>query len=306
MNSPNIKTIETYLRQLQDALCQMLISEDGTAEFKEDIWQKTDGQGGGITRVTENGSIIEKAGVNFSHVYGTLPSAIIQQKPELKDHTYQAMGVSTVIHPRNPYAPTAHMNVRFFLAEKSGQVPTWWFGGGFDLTPYYGFVEDCVHWHMIAKQACDSFGKDIYSKYKKACDEYFFLRHRHEPRGIGGLFFDYLNEWEFETCFAFMQSVGDHFIKAYQPILARRKNLPYGEREREFQNYRRGRYVEFNLIYDRGTLFGLETNGRAESILISLPPQVTWCYDFQPQPCSAEAKFYEEFLIAKDWLALKP
>lgn len=303
MHSSNINTIKTYLARLQDALCLMLVTEDGTTSFKEDVWQKTDGQGGGITRVMENGSVIEKAGVNFSHVYGQLPPAITKEKPELKDHHYQAMGVSTVIHPRNPYVPTAHMNVRFFMAEKPSHEPTWWFGGGFDLTPYYGFTEDCIHWHKIAKQACDPFGKDVYAKYKKACDEYFFLKHRNEPRGIGGLFFDHLNDWGFEQCFAFMQSVGDHFIKAYQPILALRKNLSYTEREREFQNYRRGRYVEFNLIHDRGTLFGLETNGRTESILISLPPQVAWRYDFKPQVNSQEARLYEEFLIPKDWLA---
>lgn len=303
-SKPNIEHIKNYLLQLQDNICQQLQAEENQTKFHEDLWERPEG-GGGRTRVIENGNVLEKAGVNFSHVFGSqLPTSITQQMPELKGCTFQALGISIVIHPRNPFAPTTHFNVRFFCAEKPNSNPTWWFGGGFDLTPYYGFVEDCQHWQSIAKQACDPFGADIYAKFKADCDNYFFLKHRNEPRGIGGLFFDYLNEWDFDTCFALMRSVGDHFMLAYQPILTRRKNLLYGEQERDFQNYRRGRYVEFNLIYDRGTLFGLQTGGRTESILMSLPPIVTWRYDWQPQPDSKEAELYEKFLIAKDWLSI--
>ena len=231
-----------------------------------------------------------------------LPPAATAKRPELANSHFQALGVSTVIHPLNPYIPTAHMNVRFILVEKEGQAPFWWFGGGFDLTPYYGFVEDCLHWHKMAQAACDSFGADVYTKFKQWCDQYFFLKHRHEPRGIGGLFFDDLNEWGFERSFAFMRSIGNHFIKAYQPIIARRKQIYFGQRERDFQTYRRGRYVEFNLLYDRGTLFGLQSNGRTESILMSLPPLVAWHYDFRPEAGTPEAQLYDEFLAPRDWV----
>jgi len=247
--------------------------------------------------------VIEKAGVNFSHVHGRqLPQAATAKRPELIDASFQALGVSVVVHPLNPYAPTSHFNVRFIVVEKEGMAPYWWFGGGFDLTPYYGFVEDCVHWHQMAKAACDGFKADAYAKYKKWADQYFYLKHRQEARGIGGIFYDDLNEGEFEHCFAFMQSVGNHYIRAYQAILATRKNHAYSQTERDFQLYRRGRYVEFNLLYDRGTLFGLQSGGRTESILMSLPPLVAWHYDWQPQAGSAERKLYDEFLPAKEWL----
>ena len=251
----------------------------------------------------EEGKIFEKAGINFSHVHGdALPGSATAHRPELAGRSFQALGVSLVIHPHNPYVPTSHANVRFFIAEKEGEDPVWWFGGGFDLTPYYGNDEDVIHWHTIAKQACDPFGEDAYSKYKKWCDEYFYLKHRDEPRGIGGLFFDDLNEGSFEECFAFMKSVGNHYIPAYRPIVTKRKNMDYGEREREFQLYRRGRYVEFNLVFDRGTLFGLQTGGRTESILMSLPPLVSWKYNWQPETGTTEAELYEKYLKPKDWI----
>lgn len=301
MKQPNLEEVKKYLLQLQNNICDELSAEDGVEKFKEDNWVRAGG-GGGKTRVITEGAVIEKGGVNFSHVFGTeLPAAILKMQPKLKGCEYHALGVSVVIHPKNPYAPTTHANVRFFLAEKAGEPPIWWFGGGFDLTPYYGFGEDCIHWQRTAKLACDPFGSNVYAKYKKECDEYFFLKHRNEPRGIGGLFFDYLNEWGFEKTFSFIRSVGDHFVKAYRPILAKRKNMPYGKREKDFQLYRRGRYVEFNLIYDRGTLFGLQTGGRTESILMSLPPEVVWRYDWHPAPGSAEEKLYKEFLVPKDW-----
>lgn len=296
-----IEAIKKYLLQLQDHICQFLAEEDGRANFKEDSWQRSEG-GGGRSRVMENGAVFEKAGVNFSHVIGAnLPASATAHRPELAGRHFQALGVSLVIHPLNPYVPTTHLNVRFFIAEKSGSDPVWWFGGGFDLTPYYGFEEDCIHWHQTAKQLCDPFGADVYPHYKKWCDDYFFIKHRNEPRGIGGIFFDDLNSWDFATCFAFMQSVGNHFEAAYRPIVAKRKNTPYGKRERDFQCYRRGRYVEFNLIYDRGTLFGLQTGGRTESILVSLPPLVHWHYDWKPLPQSEEEKLYQNFLIVKNW-----
>lgn len=297
-----IANIKNYLLTLQNQICAFVEHEDGSVKFAEDRWQYKE-KGGGLTRVLSGGAEIEKAGVNFSHVAGhELPKAATAARKELANSSFQALGISVVIHPLNPYVPTTHMNVRFIVVEKPKQNPFWWFGGGFDLTPYYGFHEDCVHWHQEAKNACTPFGDDIYPKYKKWCDEYFYLKHRNEPRGIGGLFFDDLNELGFENCFAFMQSVGDHFIKAYQPIIARRKHQVYGERERNFQLYRRGRYVEFNLLYDRGTLFGLQSDGRTESILMSLPPLVAWHYDSQPDKHTPESKLYEEFLIAKDWL----
>jgi coproporphyrinogen III oxidase len=254
--------------------------------------------------VLADGAVFEQAGVNFSHVYGkNLPPSATAQRPEIAGRSFQAVGVSLVIHPRNPHVPTAHCNVRFFSAERNGADPVWWFGGGFDLTPYYGYAEDCVHWHTTARSACEPFGADYYARFKKWCDDYFYLKHRNEPRGIGGLFFDDFNEKNFAHAFGFMQSVGNHYLPAYLPIVQRRKSVPYGERERDFQLYRRGRYVEFNLVYDRGTLFGLQSGGRAESILMSLPPVVKWRYDWKPAAGTPEAKLYEVFLKPRDWIA---
>ncbi len=302
MDIPNIKSVSDYLLNLQDRICEALQTLENEQLFQEDHWTRKEG-GGGRSRVLENGNILEKAGINFSHVYGDqLPASATAHRPELAGRDFQALGVSLVIHPRNPYAPTAHANVRFFIAEKENADPVWWFGGGFDLTPYYGFTEDAVHWHETAKAACQPFGDDVYPRYKKWCDEYFYLKHRDEPRGIGGLFFDDLNEPGFTNSFAFMQSVGDHFIPAYLPIVTKRCEHPWSDREREFQRYRRGRYVEFNLVYDRGTLFGLQSGGRTESILMSLPPSVTWRYDWQPEPGTPEAVLYDEFLTARNWL----
>ncbi|MEO8401790.1 MAG: oxygen-dependent coproporphyrinogen oxidase [Gammaproteobacteria bacterium] len=300
-----INEVKTYLLGLQQHVCLSLEAEETGAQFIEDAWSYPQG-GGGLTRVLTAGKIIEKGGVNFSHVYGkSLPTAATVKRPDLADCPFQALGVSVVIHPLNPFAPTTHANVRFLQVEKKDGNPHWWFGGGFDLTPYYGFTEDCVYWHTMAKAACEPYGSDVHPKLKKWCDEYFYLKHRNEPRGIGGLFFDDLHEWGFEKSFGFMRSVGDHFVKAYLPILSRRKSHPFGESERRFQCYRRGRYVEFNLLYDRGTLFGLQSGGRTESILMSLPPAVNWEYNWQPKPGSAEAKLYEEFLIAKDWVSVR-
>jgi coproporphyrinogen III oxidase len=302
MQPKYFEPIKNYLTTLQDQICTRLAREDGKASFQEDKWQRSEG-GGGRSRVLNNGAIFEQAGVNFSHIQGAkLPATATAQRPELAGRNFIALGVSLVIHPHNPYIPTSHANVRFFSAEKPGEEPIWWFGGGFDLTPYYGFEEDVVHWHQTAKSACDPFGEDVYPRYKAWCDNYFVLKHRHEPRGVGGLFFDDLNQWDFETCFAFMQSIGDHYLPAYLPIVQKRKDIPYGERERDFQLYRRGRYVEFNLIYDRGTLFGLQSGGRTESILMSLPPLVKWRYNWQPEPGSPEAKLYEIFLKPKKWV----
>ena len=302
MSQVNADAVNTYLLGLQDAICTALEAEDGRNTFREDSWAR-EGGGGGRSRVMEDGAVFEKAGINFSHVYGEgLPPSATAHRPELAGRSFQAMGVSLVIHPHNPYAPTSHANVRFFIAEKAGADPVWWFGGGFDMTPYYGFDEDCVHWHHTAREACQPFGTDVYPRYKQWCDEYFYLKHRSEPRGIGGLFFDDLNAWGFERCFAFMRSVGDHYVPAYLPIVNRRKDMPYGERERDFQLYRRGRYVEFNLVYDRGTLFGLQSGGRTESILMSLPPLVKWRYDWQPASGTPEASLYEHYLCQRDWL----
>jgi coproporphyrinogen III oxidase len=251
-----------------------------------------------------DGAVFEKAGVNFSHVLGaSLPSSASSHPPELTGRSFQAMGVSLVIHPHNPYVPTSHANVRLFVAEKAGAEPVWWFGGGFDLTPYYGNEEDCRHWHEVSRAACEPFGEDVYPRFKQWCDDYFFLQHRNEPRGVGGLFFDDLNEWDFETSFAFLRAIGDAYLLAYLPIVQRRKQQPYTERERQFQLYRRGRYVEFNLVYDRGTLFGLQSNGRTESILMSLPPLVRWDYDYQPASGSEEARLTDYYLTGRDWLA---
>ena len=298
----DINAVKNYLLGLQDKICTAIAQEDGKEKFREDAWQRAEG-GGGRSRVLAEGAVFEQAGVNFSHVFGTdLPASATAHRPELAGRSFQALGVSLVIHPRNPYAPTSHANVRFFIAEKPGAEPVWWFGGGFDLTPYYGFEEDCVHWHKTAKAACEPFGADYYPRFKKWCDEYFLLKHRNEPRGIGGLFFDDLNENGFNHCFGFLKSVGDHYVPAYLPIVQKRKATPYGERERDFQLYRRGRYVEFNLVYDRGTLFGLQSGGRTESILMSLPPLVKWRYDWKPAPGTPEAKLYEVFLKPRDWL----
>lgn len=309
----NVEKVKKYLLGLQGDICQQLAEEDGSKEFIVDAWDREPDEGvmgltgGGRSRVLEDGDIIEKGGVNFSHVRGqTLPASATAHRPELAGRSFQALGVSLVIHPRNPYVPTSHANVRLFIAEKEGEDPVWWFGGGFDLTPYYPFDQDVLHWHLTSKDACEPFGEEVYGKYKAWCDEYFFLKHRNETRGVGGLFYDDLNEetfsWDFDKCFAFMQSVGDHFIKAYRPIVGRRKNLDYGERQRDFQLYRRGRYAEFNLAFDRGTIFGLQTGGRTESILMSMPPLAIWKYDYHPEPGTEEAKLYD-YLSPKDWLA---
>jgi coproporphyrinogen III oxidase len=302
LSSPvDIAAVRSYLLALQDRICAAVEAEDGVARFAEDSWERPEG-GGGRSRVLSEGAVFEQAGVGFSHVFGPgLPASATAQRPELAGRSFQALGVSLVFHPRNPYAPTTHMNVRFFLAEKEGTDPVWWFGGGFDLTPYYGFEEDAVHFHRTARAACEPFGPEVYPRYKRWCDEYFFLRHRGEPRGIGGLFFDDLHEGGFDRCFAFQRAVGDHFLPAYLPILRRRKDTPYGERERDFQLYRRGRYVEFNLVWDRGTLFGLQSGGRTESILMSLPPLVRWRYGWTPEPETPEARLYADFLRPRDW-----
>ena len=301
-NSP-VEQVRSYLLKLQDSICNACEETDGTGCFREDEWSRREG-GGGRSRVMEEGGVFEKAGINFSHVFGSeLPPSASASRPELAGRHFQAMGVSLVIHPRNPYVPTSHANVRFFIAEKDDAEPVWWFGGGFDLTPYYGFRNDAVHWHRLAREACTPFGEDIHPRFKKWCDDYFYLKHRDEPRGIGGLFFDDLNEGGFEHCFALMQSIGDHYLPAYLPVVERRKHMDYGERERDFQAYRRGRYVEFNLVYDRGTLFGLQSGGRTEAILMSLPPVVKWRYDWHPEPGTPEAELYEVFLKPRDWLA---
>jgi coproporphyrinogen III oxidase len=300
---PDANAVKDYLLALQDRLTQALRQEDGSADFIEETWRRPGG-GGGRSRVLRGGDLFEQGGINFSQVFGaSLPASATVRRPELAARAYQAMGVSLVMHPRNPYVPTSHLNVRFFMAEKLGAEPVWWFGGGFDLTPYYGFEEDAIHWHRVARAACLPFGAEVHPRLKRQCDDYFFLKHRDEPRGIGGLFFDDLDEWGFARSFALLQSVGDHYLPAYLPIVQRRKDLAWGERERAFQKYRRGRYVEFNLVYDRGTLFGLQSGGRTESILMSLPPEVSWRYGWQPEPGSPEAALYDEFLVARDWLA---
>lgn len=302
MNLPDIAQIKTYLLDLQDKICVALAAADGSATFAEENWTREEG-GGGRSRVLINGAVFEQAGVNFSHVSGaTLPASATAHRPELAGRSFQALGVSLVIHPLSPYLPTSHANVRFFIAEKPGEDPVWWFGGGFDLTPFYGFEEDAVHWHQTAYQLCQPFGEQVYPRYKKWCDDYFYIKHRNEARGIGGLFFDDLNSPDFDSCFRFTQAVGDGFLAAYLPIVERRKALSWGERERQFQLYRRGRYVEFNLVWDRGTLFGLQTGGRTESILMSLPPLVRWEYNYQPVAESAEAALYRDFLPVKEWL----
>ncbi len=304
MNQPDTDAVKSFLLDLQDSICNALQEEDGEGRFREDQWTREQG-GGGRTRVMADGAVFEQAGINFSHVFGDgLPASATAHRPELAGRRFEAMGVSLVIHPRNPYVPTSHANVRFFIAEKEGQAPIWWFGGGFDLTPYYAFKEDVIDWHRTARAACEPFGDHVYPRFKQWCDEYFYLKHRGETRGVGGLFFDDLNEPDFETAFALMRSIGEHYIPAYRPIVARRKHEPWGERERDFQLYRRGRYVEFNLVYDRGTLFGLQTGGRTESILMSLPPLVKWRYDWRPEPGSPEADLYENYLRPRDWLGI--
>ena len=303
IDSIHIKQVRDYLMTLQDNICNAFERLDGSSRFREDSWSRDEG-GGGRSRVMEGGTVFEKAGINFSQVYGAkLPASATASRPELAGRSFQAMGVSLVIHPHNPYVPTSHANVRFFVAEKPEAEPVWWFGGGFDMTPYYGFREDAVHWHRLAKEACTPFGDQVYPRYKQWCDEYFYLKHRNEPRGIGGLFFDDLNEGGFEKCCAQMISIGNHYLPAYLPIVERRKDMAYGDREKDFQRYRRGRYVEFNLVYDRGTLFGLQSGGRTEAILMSLPPEVTWRYDWHPEPGTAEAELYDVFLQPTDWLA---
>ena len=297
-----IDQVRSYLLALQDNICEALAEEDGQATFIVDQWQRPEG-GGGRSRVLSGGAVFERAGVNFSHVKGAqLPASASAARPELAGRSFEALGVSLVVHPANPHVPTSHANVRLFIAEKDGEEPVWWFGGGYDLTPYYGNKEDCVSWHRVAADACAPFGEDVYPRYKAWCDDYFYLPHRSEPRGVGGLFFDDMNSWDFDTCFAFMQTIGNSYIEAYRPIVARRKALPYTEEQRQFQLYRRGRYVEFNLVFDRGTLFGLQSNGRTEAILMSMPPLVRWEYDYHPEPESAEAELTEYYLQGRDWL----
>lgn len=299
----DVTVIKNYLQSLQSDLCMQLAAEDGKGQFLIDDWKREAG-GHGSTRVLSGGNVIEQGGVNFSHILGeALPSAGTDRLKDFVGSPFEAMGVSTVIHPLNPFVPTAHLNVRFFIVRPSHAPPLWWFGGGFDLTPYYVFEEDCKHWHTQALKACEPFGQEVYPRFKQWADDYFYLKHRQEARGVGGLFFDDLNEWPFEKCFAFMQSVANHFISAYGPIIAKRKNMPYTQRARDFQCYRRGRYAEFNLIWDRGTLFGLQFGGRSESILMSLPPVVHWKYNWQAEEQSAEAEL-QDYLKPRDWLQM--
>ena len=301
----DLNQVKDYLQALQNRIIAELEQLDGKARFRRDAWDRPGG-GGGLSCVLSDGGVFEQAGVGFSHVYGDkMPPSATRNRPELAGCGFQAVGVSLVIHPRNPYVPTTHANFRFFSAGgESDAEPVWWFGGGFDLTPYYAFEEDVIHWHQMAKAACDPFGDHLYARYKKCCDDYFFLKHRNETRGVGGLFFDDVNEPDFGTCFEFLQAAGDSFVPAYRPIVKKRRDHPFGERQREFQLYRRGRYVEFNLIYDRGTIFGLQSGGRTESILMSLPPRVRWEYDWQPESGSAEEKLYTDFLRPRDWLGI--
>ena len=300
--APRVADVIAWLRALHDRITAALEEVDGGAKFRCDLWQRSEG-GGGESRVLRDGAVFEQAGINFSHVTGDrLPASATAQRPELAGAGFEATGVSLVVHPRNPYVPTSHANVRFFVATRLGQPAAWWFGGGFDLTPYYPFEDDVRQWHRNAKAACDPFGPDVYAKYKDWCDRYFFLKHRNETRGVGGLFFDDLHEWGYERSFEFLRSVGDHYLPGYLPLVERRRGTPYGERERQFQLYRRGRYVEFNLVCDRGTLFGLQSGGRTESILMSLPPLVRWEYDWRPEAGSPEERLYTEFLRPRDWL----
>lgn len=303
MISDSVDGVRAFFLELQDRICAALEGEDAGARFHRDLWGRPEG-GGGITRILLDGPVFEQAGVAFSHVRGhALPPAATARRPELAGRAWEALGVSVVVHPHNPHVPTSHMNVRLFVAEPYSTEPeAWWFGGGFDLTPYYGYREDCEHWHRTARDLCAPFGPDVYPRLKRRCDEYFVIKHRDEPRGIGGLFFDDLDTWEFDRAFAFVRGVGEGYLDGYLPIVRRRRDTPYGEREREFQLYRRGRYVEFNLVYDRGTLFGLQSGGRTESILMSLPPRVRWRYDWRPEPGTREAELYDEFLRAREWV----
>lgn len=303
ISAAQIAMVKNYLLGLQDRICNGLEAIDQVAKFRTDAWER-DGGGTGRSRVISGGAVFEKGGVNFSHVFGEkLPPSASATRPELAGRSFQAMGVSLVIHPDNPMVPTSHANFRFFIAEKPGEEPVWWFGGGYDLTPYYGFDEDCQHWHSTAKNACEPFGATIYPRFKKECDEYFYLKHREEPRGVGGLFFDDFNEMPFGECFAMVQALGDSYLEAYSPIVKRRKDLSFTEQNKHFQCYRRGRYVEFNLVYDRGTLFGLQSGvGRIESILMSLPPVVRWDYDWHPEAGTEEARLYTDYLRFREWV----
>lgn len=304
MSLINIDSVQDTLCHIQNQICSALEQVDGKATFIEDEWQREQG-GGGRTRVLSKGDAFEQAGVNFSHVFGDqLPPSATAARPELAGRSFQAMGVSLVIHPNNPFVPTSHANVRVFVAEKAGEDPVWWFGGGFDLTPYYPFLDDVKHWHQTAKQICDQYGANVYQDFKAWCDRYFYLKHREETRGVGGLFFDDLNNWEFEKCHAFIKDVGLGFIDAYIPIVTKRKSTPYTEAQRDFQLYRRGRYTEFNLLFDRGTLFGIQSGGRTESILMSMPPLARWEYNYMPEAGSQEAVLYDSYLRPRDWLNL--
>ena len=299
-----IEQVEKYLLNLQNDICEEFGGLDTKSSFDKDVWEREDGRGSGITRVITNGSLFEKGGVNFSIISGDkMPKSATELRPELAGRKFTALGVSLVLHPENPFIPTTHANVRFFIAENEEEEPLWWFGGGFDLTPYYGFEEDAIHWHKIANKACEPFGEKVYEKYKKWCDDYFYLSHRDEQRGIGGLFFDDLNEGGFDSCFEFMKSIGNHFVEAYKPIVLKRQETPYNEKQKDFQLYRRGRYVEFNLVQDRGTLFGLQSGGRSESILMSLPPKVKWIYQFNISPNSEEEKLTNYYLKPRDWIS---
>ena len=299
-----IEQVEKYLLNLQNDICEEFGGIDTKSSFDKDVWEREDGRGSGITRVFTNGSLFEKGGVNFSIISGDkMPKSATELRPELAGRKFTALGISLVLHPENPFIPTTHANVRFFIAENEEEEPLWWFGGGFDLTPYYGFEEDAIHWHKIANKACEPFGEKVYEKYKKWCDDYFYLSHRGEQRGIGGLFFDDLNEGGFDSCFEFMKSIGNHFIEAYKPIVLKRQETPYTEKQKDFQLYRRGRYVEFNLVQDRGTLFGLQSGGRTESILMSLPPKVKWIYQFNISPNSEEEKLTNYYLKPRDWIS---
>ena len=299
-----IEQVEKYLLNLQNDICEEFGGLDTKSSFDKDVWEREDGRGSGITRVITNGSLFEKGGVNFSIISGdNMPKSATELRPELAGRRYTALGISLVLHPDNPFIPTTHANVRFFIAENEEEEPLWWFGGGFDLTPYYGFEEDAIHWHNTASKACEPFGEKVYEKYKKWCDDYFYLSHRDEQRGIGGLFFDDLNEGGFDSCFEFMKSIGNHFVEAYKPIVLKRQETPYTEKQKDFQLYRRGRYVEFNLVQDRGTLFGLQSGGRTESILMSLPPKVKWIYQFNISPNSEEEKLTNYYLKPRDWIS---
>jgi coproporphyrinogen III oxidase len=299
--SADASAVKSYLSALQDRITAALENTD-SVKFRRDVWERPEG-GGGESRILSDGAVFERAGVSVSHVFGEkMPASASSLRPEIAGAPFEAMGLSLVFHPRNPHVPTTHCNVRFLVARPSAGPEVWWFGGGFDLTPYYPYDEDVLHWHRTARDACEAFGPNLYEKYKSWCDRYFFLPHRNETRGVGGLFFDDLNENGFDRSFAFQRSVGDHFLPAFMPILERRKDHPYGDRERQFQLYRRGRYVEFNLVYDRGTLFGLQSRGRSESILMSMPPLVRWEYDWRPAQGSPEARLYEDFLRPRDFL----